>query len=86
MRYVYEILNYPDAASPVYASILVYEGHIIGGDITNTAPDGKIHGFAMPTSPSATTPTEPEESTDGSASSDTGESTEPAEPSASSAS
>ena len=86
MRYVYEILNYPDAASPVYASILVYEGHIIGGDITNTAPDGKIHGFAMPTSPSATTPTEPEESTDGSASSDTGESTEPAEPSASSVS
>lgn len=74
MRYVYEILNYPDAKDPVYASVLVYEGHIIGGDVTNSAPDGTIHGFTMPTQPSAklsaTEPTEtsPESSdpTDGS--------------------
>lgn len=48
MRYVYEILNYPDASAPVYASILVHDGRIIGGDVTNSAPDGVIHGFAMP--------------------------------------
>ena len=48
MRYVYEILNYPDASAPVYASVLVCDGHVIGGDITNSAPDGVIHGFAMP--------------------------------------
>ena len=48
MRYVYEILNYPDASAPVYASVLVYDGHIIGGDVTNSAPDGVIHGFALP--------------------------------------
>lgn len=48
MRYVYEILNYPDAAEPVYASVLVCDGYIIGGDVTNTAPDGVIHGFAKP--------------------------------------
>lgn len=48
MRYVYEILNYPEATEPVYASVLVYEGKIIGGDITDTAPDGLIHGFAKP--------------------------------------
>lgn len=48
MRYVYEILNYPDAASPVYASVIVYDGRIIGGDVTDTAPEGKIHGFKMP--------------------------------------
>lgn len=48
MRYVYEILNYPEASDPVYASILVLDGRIIGGDITNTAPDGVIHGFSMP--------------------------------------
>lgn len=48
MRYVYEILNYPEASAPVYASVLVYDGIIIGGDVTNTAPDGMIHGFARP--------------------------------------
>ncbi len=61
MRYVYEVLNYPEAKEPVLASLLVYEGKIIGGDITNTAPNGLIHGFAKPgntaeesTSPPAT--------------------------------
>lgn len=48
MRYVYEILNYPDATDPVYASILVCDGIVIGGDITDTAADGVIHGFAPP--------------------------------------
>ena len=47
-RYVYEILNYPEASAPVYASVLVYNGIIIGGDVTNSAPDGVIHGFCMP--------------------------------------
>lgn len=46
MRYVYQVNNYPDAAEPVYATVLVYKDRIIGGDITNTAPDGKIQGFA----------------------------------------
>ncbi len=68
MRYVYEILNYPDATAPIYASVLVYDGHIIGGDVTDTAPDGVIHGFAKPsakpesaapTTGPATQPTEP---------------------------
>ncbi len=64
MRYVYEILNYPDASAPVYASVLVYDGHIIGGDVTNSAPDGVIHGFALPsgtqTAPETTQQTEPQ--------------------------
>ncbi len=47
-RYVYEILNYPEAKEPVYASILVYDGKIIGGDITDSSPNGLIHGFQMP--------------------------------------
>ncbi len=61
MRYVYEILNYPDAKSPVYASVLVYEGRIIGGSITDTAPDGVIHGFQKPshTEPTTEATTEP---------------------------
>lgn len=48
MRYVYEILNYPEASEPVYASVLVCDGYIIGGDITDTAADGLIHGFTAP--------------------------------------
>lgn len=47
-RYVYEILNYPQAEAPVYATMFVLEGSVIGGDVTNTAPDGKLHGFALP--------------------------------------
>ena len=45
MRYVYQVNNYPDAKEPVYATLLIYKDQIIGGDITNTAPKGKIQGF-----------------------------------------
>ena len=48
MRYVYKVNNYPDATDPVYATILVYKGKIIGGDITNTSPGGKIQSFQQP--------------------------------------
>lgn len=47
-RYVYAVQNYLDAADPVYATLLVYEGQIIGGDVTSTAPGGKIQGLKMP--------------------------------------
>ncbi len=47
-RYVYEILNYPNASEPVYATMFVQNGCVIGGDVTNTASGGKIHGFALP--------------------------------------
>ncbi len=65
MRYVYEILNYPDADSPVYATVLVADGKIIGGDITNSADDGVIHGFKRPKTETPTESTsQPEESTE----------------------
>lgn len=48
MRYVYEILNYPDASAPVYATLFVIDGSVVGGDVTNTAPEGTMHGFAKP--------------------------------------
>ncbi len=50
MRYVYKVNNYPNATDPVYATVLVYKDQIIGGDITNTAPGGKIHSFQKPES------------------------------------
>ena len=46
MRYVYQITNYPNATEPVYATLLVHKNQIIGGDITNTGPDGRVQGFA----------------------------------------
>lgn len=48
MRYVYEVLNYKGATAPVYATVLVADGYIIGGDLTDSAPDGVIHGFEKP--------------------------------------
>ena len=60
MRYVYKINNYPGATEPVYATLLVYKNQIIGGDVTDTAAQGKIRGFKMPeatTAPSLPTET-----------------------------
>ena len=67
MRYIYKINNYPGATEPVYATLLVHKNQIIGGDVTNTAAKGAIHGFQMPgntqtpsvTVPEADTPTTP---------------------------
>ena len=49
-RYVYEVLNYPNATEPVYATLFVSEGRVVGGDITNSAPEGTMHGFRQPKS------------------------------------
>ena len=61
MRYVYKINNYPGATEPVYATVLVHKDQVIGGDITNTAPKGRIHSFRMPetTAPTESTATAP---------------------------
>lgn len=60
MRYVYEITNFPGATAPVYATLLVSNNEIIGGDVTDTAAKGKIQGFQMP---KETKPTAPAETT-----------------------
>ena len=57
MRYVYQINNYPGATEPVYATLLVHKGKVIGGDITDTSAHGKIQSFKINQSPAAT-PTE----------------------------
>ena len=48
MRYVYQVNNYPGATEPVYATLLISKGIVIGGDITDTAAEGKVQGFAKP--------------------------------------
>lgn len=59
MRYVYEIKNYPGATEPVYATLLIYKDKVIGGDVTNTSPKGKIQGFKMPAQTAPSTETAP---------------------------
>lgn len=46
MRYVYVVENFPNATEPVHATLLVYKDHVVGGDITDTSPNGKIRGLA----------------------------------------
>lgn len=45
LRYVYEVLNYPEADGPVYATVFVLDGKIIGGDVTDTGANGKMQGL-----------------------------------------
>lgn len=71
-RYVYKIKNYPGATDPVYATLLVHNDKVIGGDVTDTGAKGVIRGFKMPEqapapSTAPTTPTTPAGSTAGSA-------------------
>ena len=47
MRYVYKIKNYPGATEDVYATLLISNNKVIGGDITDTSANGKIQGFSM---------------------------------------
>ena len=46
MRYDYQINNFPAAKEPGSATVLVYKDRIIGGDITDTTPGGRVQGFA----------------------------------------
>lgn len=59
MRYVYKVNNYHNSTEPVYATLLIYKDAVIGGDITDTAPQGQIHPLTAYTQQEAvTTPTE----------------------------
>jgi len=44
-RYTYTVTNYPDYDGEVFATLLVYRGRVIGGDICSAEPTGFIHGF-----------------------------------------
>lgn len=43
--WTYEVENYPDQTGTVYATLIVYDGQVIGGDIASSALDGFMHGF-----------------------------------------
>ncbi len=46
-QYVYVIENYPSETREVHLTLLVYQGVIIGGDISCAEVDGFMHGFAI---------------------------------------
>ena len=58
MRYVYKVENFPDAQDPVYATVLVYKNQIIGGDITDTSPGGKVQALKVTKKNSTAKPAE----------------------------
>lgn len=45
-RYTYTVINYPNYNGTVYATMLVYRGRVIGGDVCSAEADGFIHGFS----------------------------------------
>lgn len=50
-RWTYQVKNYPGYAknsSCIRANILVYNGLVIGGDVSSVELDGFMHGFDMP--------------------------------------
>jgi len=52
-RYTYEIKNHPDYPADsgfIRANILVFDGLVIGGDVSSLEPNGFQQGFDYPTS------------------------------------
>lgn len=47
-RYTYEILNHPSGESGVQATLLIYKGRLVGGEVLSSRADGFIHGLTMP--------------------------------------
>ena len=46
-QFIYLISNYPNTNKEIHATLLVYQGVIIGGDVSCAEVDGFMHGFAM---------------------------------------
>lgn len=44
-RFTYEIKNYPNYQSGVYADMLILDGKVIGGDVCSAELGGFMHGF-----------------------------------------
>ena len=46
-KYQYSVLNYPDQPEHVICTLLVYDGRIIGGDISTSGEESFTLGFSM---------------------------------------
>ena len=59
-RYVYQLTNYPSSDGLYFATLLVYDGSVVGGDVASSRQDGVMHGFAMPKDAQTISPAEPD--------------------------
>ena len=46
-RYSYDIKNYPGGQKRVRINLLVYDGKLVGGDVSSQEQGGFMHGFTM---------------------------------------
>lgn len=46
-RVSYRVTNYPESDGTVNANLLIYEGRVVGGDISSTELNGFMHGFVL---------------------------------------
>ena len=44
-RYTFEVTNYPDTSGRVLASVIVYRGNVIAGDLCQSGSNGFVLGF-----------------------------------------
>ena len=44
-RYTYLVSNYPDVESEVHANLYIYNGKVVGGDVSSASLDGFVHGL-----------------------------------------
>lgn len=47
-RYVYEVENYPDTTESYYATLLIYQNQVVGGDVSSSAQGGLMQGLRYP--------------------------------------
>ena len=48
-RYTYSVTNYTGHEGDVFATLLVFKGRVIGGDVCSADQNGFIHGFSRTT-------------------------------------
>lgn len=47
-RYVYKVKNYPDTTDSYYATLLIYQNQVVGGDVSSAAQGGVMQGLRYP--------------------------------------
>ena len=50
MRCEFELRDFPGASAPVHATLLLYRGRLIGGDVTDSSPGGRVTALIPPQS------------------------------------
>lgn len=50
-RYVYEVENYPDPSDSYFATLLIYQNQVVGGDVSSSSQGGLMQGLRYPKTP-----------------------------------